>query len=378
MRARSYLLASLSDRNHNHIGSVLPVEADCSLRFNAASTARLVVKNNHPRLPDLLDLEGVRATVWLVRFTNDTVLKHRLVEGQVGDLEGEGPIGEVVIPVIDDWEWLTQILAFPNPTLPITAQTAEFARYTGPSESRALAAIQANVTRLGLPWSVPASLGRGTTGTTDLRIEPLSAVADALTADRLRITLRKRPNEAVWDVAVSEGATYPRVLTPQSGVLNDWQWRKQRRRLTRVAVGGAGSGADRELAAVVDAAAEMAMGRIVEGFTDARGAEEGVALAPYGQLALAEAAPAAGISARLRESSWFRFPDAYDVGTGVSVAPFPGDPIQDVITTVDIHQARNGACATTPTVGFADTDPQARLTKYISALGSSLRGWERR
>lgn len=379
MRMRQYILAEITDSNHNFLRAMHPLEAECNLRMNVASTARLVVKSNHPGLSEITDpsIEGARAKVWLVRFGQNTVLKHRLLEGEIGDIEGEGPFGEVTIPVVDDWAWLDEILAQPNPALPITAQDREFARYTGPSDTRALNAIRENAARLGLPWSVAPSEGLGRVGQTDLREQPLSTVAADLTLDGLRLNMR-RDVGANWIVSADRGNSYPRPLTPQSGILASWKWRRERRKLTRMIVGGSGSGLERELAYVVDTAAEAAGVRIKEGFVSASGAEEGSDLTPYGRDALDAAGQKASIVATLRESSWFRFPDAYDIGTQVTIQPGAGVSVDDVITEIRITQSRDGSLTTTPTVGMAGMDPSTRLVKIVGSLASSVRGLERR
>ncbi|MEV8269157.1 hypothetical protein AB0P19_02345 [Microbacterium oleivorans] len=376
---RQYLLAEISDNRHNFLKQMLPLEAECILRYNVASTARLVVKNNHPVLPLITDpsIEGARATLWLIRFGQSTVLKHKLLEGEIGDVEGAGPYGDVTIPVIDDWAWLDEILAQPNPALPITEQDREFARYSGPSDTRALNAIRQNAERLNLPWVVAASEGLGRTGVTDLREQPLSAVAPDLTLDRLRLHMRRDAGHS-WSISVDRGDVYPRPLTPESGILTSWQWKRERRKYTRMVVGGSSTGLDRKFASVVDATAEASVGRIKEGFVSATGADTPGDLATFGRDALAAAGQKASLVATLRESSWFRFPDAYNIGTQVTVQPGAGVSVEDIITEVRIVQSRDGALVTTPRVGIADMDPSARLTKIIGSLASAVRGLERR
>ncbi len=380
MRSRSYVLGGVTDSQGVFLGSIHPVEAECFLRLNAASTAQLTVSDRHPMVATILDpgVEGLRARLWLIRFTDSTVLKHRLLEGQIGNPTGSGRRHEVTIPIVDDWEWLTQIQAVPNPASPISAQGAEYAHYVGPSDTRALEAITANATRLGLPWNVAASEGLGTDGSTDLRIEPLASVAEALSRDRLRLGFARRMDELEWDVTVTREGAYPRPLTPQSGILADWKFLLQRSTRTRDIVGGAGSGAARELAVVVDAEREAAVGRVMEGFTNAQGAQAGADLAPYGRDSLRDAGKKASIVTELRETSWFRFPDTYNIGTGVVLQPIPTLAIEEVITEIAITYPRDGALSIIPKAGTANADPEARLVKHIGALTAAARRAERR
>lgn len=374
---RHHLLAEIRTAERSFIRQLLPVESRCTLRFNSPSTAYLTVKDSHPVVPEVLP-DGVRAAVWMVTVDGADLQKKRLLEGPIGDIQGEGPYGTVTIPVIDDSAWLSSILGWPKPAAALSAQTDEYARYTGPSESRALAAILANKTRLGLPWDVAASLGRGTAGTTELRMHPLAdKVLPALKADRLQLVVERDPDTDRWLVEVREGNEYPRPLTPQSGVLAGWKWLKGRPTLTRVVVGGAGQGVEREFAGLVDSTRESELDRILEGFDDSRMAEDGADLTPYGAATLTDAGPKAGVTATLRETSWFRFPTAYDIGTKVTIQA-GALTAQDVITEIDIvHTTRDGF-SVTPKVGFAVNDPQARLTEFVASLATSVRSLERR
>lgn len=380
MAFQQYFLVSIRDKDHKHLMTVQPQSgSEVTLRFNVASTAQIVVDDSHP-VASLLTQdgsEGLRAAVFLIRTDGATVLKHRLVEGQVTSPEGTGPLGKVTIPVIDDWEWFSQILAYPNPALPIGAQDRAFAQYRGLSGDRALDAIRANATRLGLPWDVPSVSGLGTAGATDLRFEPLSTVAESLTLDRLQLSLVRPEGGTRWAVSIASGTVYSRPLTPESGLLHSWSWRRERSRYTRMVVGGTGNGVERELASMTDAARENAVGRIMEGFADANGAEAGANLTPYGTDALADAGPKASLSATLRESAWFRFPDAYQIGTRVKVQ-IGSVEVDDVITEIRVSQDDEGPITVTPKLGLADADPQAKLTKIIAGVATAVHGLERR
>lgn len=373
---RHHILAEIRTAGRSFIRQLLPESARCTLRFNAAATAYLTVKDSHPVIPQLMT-DGVRATVWMVSVDGNTRTTRRLLEGPVGDISGEGPYGKVTIPIIDDFAWLSSILGWPKPGAALSAQTDEYARYTGPSDTRALAVIAANAARLGLPWDVAASAGVGTTGTTEFRMHPLDRVLPALNADRLQLTIERNPTTDRWTVAIREGDAYPRPLTPESGVLAGWKWQRKRPTFTRMIVGGAGQGVAREFTRVIDADLEADLHRILEGFDDSRMAEAGADLTPYGQASLADAAAKAGVTATLRETSWFRFPTAYDIGTRVPIRVGAFEA-EDVITEIEItHTAREGFLIE-PKVGFTTSDPQQRLTQFVTGLASSVHSLERR
>ncbi|MDQ7877376.1 hypothetical protein Q9R08_05230 [Microbacterium sp. QXD-8] len=375
---REYLLAEVMDGDREFVRQVKAVESRASLRWNAASTAHLTVKDIDPVIPDLL-ADGARAAVWMITEDGGSVSQERLLEGGIGDVSGEGPKGTVTFPVVDDFDMLNEILGWQAPTAPITGQSAaEYARYTGSSETRAKAAIQANVTRLGLPWTVAASLDRGSDGRTEFRMHKLlDRVIDPLIADRLQLTVERDADTDTWLVDVSAGEVFPRPLTPQSGVLGKWKWVTRRETATRVVVGGAGQAEAREFALVIDAAREAATNRIREVFVDARMAEAGADLTPDGLQALAEGSAKAGITADLRETSWFRFPSAYRLGDRVLIK-IGSLEVEDVITQIDItHNTRDGF-RTVPKVGIATADPQERLVRSVQSLAASVRNLEKR
>lgn len=373
-----YIQTEIHTAGRSFIRQVAPLSTRCVLRFNAVSQATLTVKDTDA-LVEIAQTDGVRAVVWMITRNKGTISQRRLVEGPLGDMEGSGPFGTVQIPVIDDFAWLWAVLGWQKPTAALNAQTDEYARYTGPSDTRALAAIQANVTRLGLPWNVAASAGLGTVGATELRMHPLAdKILPPLTADRLQLFLERDPDTDTWDVGVRTGATYAQPLTPKSGVLAGWKWKRQRPARTRMVIGGAGDGTAREFDQVTDTALETALGRILEGFDDSRMAEAGTDLTPYGLAALADEAAKASITATLRERSWFQFPTAYDIGTRVPLQVGPGDPVEDVISEIEINHSTEGGFTAVPKVGFSTDTPQARLVNAVSQIAASVRTLERK
>jgi len=106
-------------------------------------------------------------------------------------------------------------------------------------------------------------------------------------------------------------------------------------------------------------------------------ADPGTDLTPYGTADLADAAAKSGVSADLRETSWFRFPAAYDLGTKLNVQAGPV-AVQDVITQIDITHAAGEPFTVVPHVGLTTDDPQNRLSKFVSRLASSVSTLERR
>ncbi|MDF2918142.1 MAG: hypothetical protein K0S70_2359 [Microbacterium sp.] len=377
---RRLLISEFLTADHQFIRQAVPQKTAATLLWNATSTAELTVKDSHPVLSDIIAEPGVRCAVWMATIDDGALRTRRLLEGRIGELSGDSsPYGTVTIPVVDDFDDFSTLLGWQVPTAPIGGQGAsEYWRQTSPSETRAKAAIAANASRLGRPWDVAPSLGRGTSAPIELRMDTLSeSLLPALVSDRLQLTIGRDRATNRWDVDVIEGQTFPRPITPQSGVLQRWSWEQRPATATRAVVGGRGDGTEREFALVIDHALEAQLGVAIEMFVEARNAEVGADLAPYGWAALAKHAATSALTAELRETSWFRFGETYELGDRLPVK-IGALEFEDVITQVDISaDARNGFVAV-PTVGLAKSDPQAQLVSYVRDVATAVRQIERR
>lgn len=373
---RQYVLAELLTKDHQFIRQVLPQKTTGTLRWNAASTAYLTLRDSHPAIPLLTAEDGPRARVWQIVIDGASLIKRKLVEGPVGTIKGDdAPNGTVTIPVTGDW--ITGIIGWQAPASPIGGQgAAEYDRYTGRSDDNALAAIAANAARLGLPWDVAASPHLGTVGPLELRMHALEdKILPPLIADRLQLVV-DRTDAGRWDVRVTQGEVYPRPITPQSGVLASWSWVQEPPTATRVVVGGRGEGVEREFVLVVDAALEAQLGRVIEVFVDARSAEVSEDITPYGWAELAKRSGRSGVTAQLRETSWFQFGDAYTLGTRLNLQPGTLS-VEDVVTEIEITHDTRGGFTAVPTVGLATGDPQKRLVEYVKSVATAVRALER-
>lgn len=377
---RRYVIAEFLTAGNTFVRQVLAQRSVVALRWNAASSAYLALRDDHPVIPIVVSEPGIRCAVWMVIIDGNTLTRELLVEGRVGQVTGkDAPFGTVTVPVIDDWQDFATMLGWQVPGAAIGAQdTAEYARYTGTSEDNAKAAIAANAARLGRAWDIAPSLSRGTTSPLELRMHDLAdKIVDALTNDRLQLTITRDRTTDRWVVDVAEGEEFSRPVTPQSGVLLHWDWVQKPATATRAVVGGRGDGVDREFALVVDTALEAELGVVLEIFVDARNAEEGADLAPYGWEELAKHRGASGLTTQLRETSWFRFPDTYRLGTKLAVQ-IGALQVEDVVTQIVITHDQQGGFSAVPTVGTATEDPQARLVGFIRNVATAVRGLERR
>jgi hypothetical protein len=381
MVRRQFVVAQFLDASNGFVRQVAPAKTQATLRWNAASAAYLTLPDNHAILPTLVGEDGARCAVWMVTIDGGTLAKRRLLTGRVGAVAGEdAPFGTVTVPVVDDWQDLATMLGWQVPGAAIGGQgAAEYARYTGTSEENAKAAIAANAARLGRPWDVAPALGLGTVQQPlEVRMHELGdKIVAPLINDRLQLTHDLDETTNRWLVDVREGETFPRPITPQSGVLSRWSWVKQPPTATRAVVGGRGDGTARQFALVVDTALEAELGVALEIYVDARNAEEGADLAPYGWAELAKHRGKAGLTATLRETSWFRFADGYELGDKVRVQVGALD-VEDVISQVDItHDTRTGFVVV-PKVGLATEDPTERLVGFVKNVATAVRGLEKR
>ncbi|SDG21408.1 hypothetical protein [Microbacterium sp. 77mftsu3.1] len=371
-----HILVELQTASSSFVKQLLPSATTCTLRYNKASTASITVRDSDPAVPALI-APGARATVWLITLDEGLLTQRRLVEGRVGQIESAGPYGNLTASVVDDFSWFTSMLAWQKPDAAVTAQTSEFATYTGPAETRALAVIAAAVDRLNLPVDVPASEGRGPVGVSRFRMDQVATVVDMLTDARLQLTIERNRETGRWVVEIRTGAVYTRALTALSGVISSWRIARQPATATRVVVGGAGQGVAREYKTVINSALEAELGRVLEVYVDASDAEPGADLTPYGLEALAANAEKGSVAAELRETSWFRYPTSYDLGTRVPVQVGPA-AIHDIVSEITVAHTNEAGFTVTPRFGFADMEPQTRLTKYVASIAKSVRSLERR
>lgn len=373
---RSYLRTVITDAAGGYLADFTGRGTVVQRAFET-HTAAMRIPEKHPAVAALVACPEPRAAVWMITEDVDagTLSRARVTSGRVLSAQGAGPYGGVTVNVADDKSLLDTILGWPKPTAGLTGQNVEYAVYTGKTETIVKQAIQANATRLGLPWDIVPTRGKGTNDRLELRMHDLTRkVTPLLEAARLILSVERQDNGR-WTVDVVEGATFARPLTPQSGVLSEWEWTIEYRSATRVVGGGRGEGVDRQYKQVIGTAAETAVGIPLEVFIDARQTEEGVDFTPQLTQELASRGPVAGFTPTIREAGWFRFPDAYKVGDRVPVlaGPFVAN---DVITQVQIVHDEKGF-RVVPTIGLATADPQKKLLNLVRQLATQVRSLER-
>lgn len=375
---RSYLRTVITKANGEYLSDFVG-QGVVVQRAYQTHTAAMKIPEKHPAVAALVTTPEPRGEVWMITEDLDagTATRERVTSGRVISAEGSGPYGSATVNIADDKSLLDTVLGWPKPTAGLTGQNVEYAVYTGATETVVKAAIAANATRLGLPWDIVPTRGVGPSTTRlELRMHDLTRkVMPLLEAARLILTVERQSNGR-WMVDVVAGDTYTGALTPESGVLASWEWTIQYRTATRGVGGGRGDGVDRQFKQYVDTAAETAVGYPLEVFLDARQTEDGVDFTPEIVDEVKSRRPVAGFTPEIQEAGWFRFPDAYRIGTRVPVKAGAFE-VNDVITQIEIAHDDKGF-RVTPTIGLATSDPQQQLLKLVRQLAAQVRGLERR
>ena len=349
------------------------VDADATVVTNGISTATFTLDDDDDALAPLT-VRGARCGVWF-----------RGVEqfrGRVSETPGSGPTGSVSISVEGDMRKLWDWYGWPVPTAPLSGQTSEYRRYSGPTETVFKTALQEAIARLGVAWTVVPSAGRGlpipSSSPVAFRFHPL---ADKLVPrlDESGLVIVLGSAGAVVSVDVREGALIPGLLTVDSGIADGYEFNATAPSATRAIVGGRGEGVARQFAQVIDAAREADWGDIIETFVDARNSDEETDITPYGREALEEGAPRAAISTSVVETDRFMFGKTYQLGdfVRVRIGPVQSD---EQITSVSISESEDDGVVVTPHIGSADVDADTdvALARAVAALARGQRDQGRR
>lgn len=346
--------------------TVLPRSATAELLANATPWAEFVLDDDDPSLP-AVTADGARCAFWF--------RDREWFRGRVSETPGEGPIGSLTARVEGDFRKLWDWEGWPKPTAPTGPQDVEYARYTGPAETVFKAALAANFTRLGVPWTVAPDLARGLPARADFRFHPLAEKTLAALDDNDLIVEISYGPDPVVDVRAAD--VVPGLLSDLTGVLEQYKWGRKAPSATRVTVGGAGEGTAREFFHQIDTVREADWGDIIETFKDARMADAGADMSIDAAEALAEGAPKSGVSMQLQESERFRFGTTFLVGDRVRVKVGPLDQTER-ITSVQIEDGHENGVVVTPRLGAVENSPDAELAAQVAALASGMRDAGRR
>lgn len=353
----------VSNKAHQYRGTVIAKKAHVELGWNRTSIAEFVVDDDHRMLDDLV-ADGARVAVLL-----DGVQE---MAGMVEKVGGTFPKGEITVQVLSDFQMLQYALAWPKPTALISAQTDEYRKYSGVSETVAKLAIAEANTRLALGWTVVTTAGLGTATRVETRFHPLlDKILEPLNNDKLQLRVDRDAAGAVT-VDVTAGATIPQTMTLDSGVLEGGEWSKTAPTATRVIVGGSGEGVARELGQFIDSSLETAWGIKREVFKDARSSETGADLSTDADKAFGEGGVKSSLAVVLNENGWFQYRHGYVLGDLVTVNVGPVT-VTDVISQVLIEDDDKNGLRITPSIGDVNDSADRRLAASLAALARGTR-----
>ena len=189
------------------------------VRHNRRSTVEIGLAADQVYAADVL---GPGARV-VARYTSPGGVA-TVVSGSVAGMRAEGPSldSTVVVQVAGDW---FDFLTWPVPGNALDAQSSAYYTATGAAETVIKNLVTANgVTRLGLPYTVAASLGRGSTVHASNRMEPAGDAIGVL-ADAGGIGVRVVQSGAGCSVDCYEGVDRTvRTLSEAGGTVVDWAW----------------------------------------------------------------------------------------------------------------------------------------------------------
>lgn len=372
------------DKNYARKGPLgSPVSLSGEAVFNGAGSLEFTVPADHPRILDLIE-PGARVTVGY-RPTDDAEA-FPLISGRVSEESGTGTLSPTkTFAVTDDWTVLSdEVQCWPNPTGTIGQQGDEDAYFTvrGPAETVLKDILSPNVTRQGTALTIPASQGRGSTITGQMRFHTVEErLFPALEDAGLGVRVLQVGDERVLDVF--EPATFPRVLTQESGVVASGEYSVSAPLVTRVLIAAGGEGTARVVRQKVLSALEAEHGVVLPAFRDARDVnnDEGNLedeLEERMNETLAEGAPKASLKCELAETGWFRFGVSFNVGDRVSVQLAGAPVITDVVRAVAFEWSPDAGVKVTPRVGEWSDTADAVLIDRVASLSRAISNLEKR
>lgn len=346
--------------------------AEADLMWNATSWANFILDDDHRALDAILT-NGARCDVRL-----NGVEEFR---GRISATPGAGPYGHVNVYVQSDMRKLDDWLGWqlPTATLTTTASTisASHRRYTGPLETVVKKAMSENFTRLGVPWVVAASLGRGPATSVDFRMDKLSdKLYPLLKSARWQLSVTyNSAGIPTFDIRLPE--TVAGVLDASSGRMDRYDYSRRAPAATRVVVGGAGEDATRLFALVVDSAREADWNDIVEVFADQNSLKSGDDFTATASETLAEGAPSTNVSMEITEQPGFTYRDTYKLGDLVNIRVGRLTAVE-VITKVHVKDDPESGVTITPSVGDLARTEVERLGQQMTRLNRLARKHSRR
>lgn len=345
-----------------------PLRLDATIRHNAMGHLTFRLASNSSKVPMLM-APGTR----VVCDYQDDYLIGGMVRTRGGD-----STGGIDFTVLDDFRLVHRVLGWPSPASTISTTTpgtqpAEYDTRTGPAENVLKAFIRANaITRLGLPVTVEADGGRGSTITASLRFHPLyDRIFPAF--DQAGVGLSVKQQGSGLYVSVYEPTTYPRPLSTESGVVQGWNWVNKAPEATRGVVGGQGEATARNFLRFTDVPRETEWGDVVEVFRDARDTDSGSVYSERAAETLAETQELSGLSVRFSETPNFKYGSAFTRGDKITLRVGPALEVTDTLREVKFEWTNGNGLVVSPKMGEISDSPDVAIAKALRQNATDIR-----
>ncbi|RHA43683.1 Gp37-like protein, partial [Cellulomonas rhizosphaerae] len=302
-----------------------------------------------------------------------TLLHH--VGGRVVTQSGDDNDGNATctFALVDDWDLFNQMLGRPVPGSSLaTGQGTGVWAATGPAETVVKALVNANAGSVPYTLTVPASSGRGSTITVNIRMTPLTdRLLPALDFAGIGISARMNTSGGITVDAFAP-TTHTAPITERSGLVSG-TYAIAAPTATRALVrGGDVSGVPkyRELVATV---LEAEWGFTGWTYVEATDTTDNAVMDARAQEALDVAAPKVSLSVELVESDDWRYGVTFGLGDEIPIQMNGAPLITDRVTEVEITQRIGEGLVVTPRIGDHTNTPDQVLVKAIRTLARSAR-----
>lgn len=309
-----------------------------------------------------------------------------------GDTAGPGAL---TVSGGDDLAVVAGELAWPDPTSPISDQTAAaYDARSGAAETVIKGYVGANVgTGRAVDRADPdvpdaplvtiaADAARGGAVSYQARFDPLMDVVRSMCAassPELGVRVTQVDDDRVFDVYQPVDRSSRVVFSFDRGNLRGYSLTRSAPTATHVVVAGAGEGSVRPFIERKDAAAAQEWRTVVRTFVDQRSTDVVAELEAAGDEALAQARRASVLSATAVDTASCRFGQHFGLGDWVAIELAQGVRYVDQVTAVKIAADKDGIHPTEVTIGQSEQDAHdSVLYQRVAALEAQLSALQRR
>lgn len=348
-----------------------PLNVEGAIRVGTPGELSFTVPANERRLPALLE-DGARIRLDY-RYDRDSAAQ-TIYSGAVEERSTASALrgGVRKFTVYDDWaDIFNDTLGIPNPTGTESQQGAEGAYYTltGNAETVLRGHVQAAVTRVGKPLTIPAG-SRGPAGTiVGIRMHPLAdRLFPTISSDDLVVRVLQLGN--VRTLVVTVPAVHTRELTQESGIVVAGDLQIAPPKMTRAILGAGGEMTARLFRFKVNTAWETQWKRRIERFLDCRDIAQDdpqleQLLEQRWRDAQAENAPVTAVSAVLTERPRWRFGRTFQLGDRVTIRLKNSEPLANYVREVKFGWSTSGKTIV-PIVGDWTDSTNDKILRAIS------------